>query len=348
MTGTTRKKKRSKKPLWLLLIVAIVIVAGLGSFYVLTSPVNRTATKEILVQIPEGSSTKKIASLLRERGVIRSKTAFLLQAKLSGKAASFQAGTYAVRRSMNAGALIRLIASGKTAGNTFTLTEGMPLYKIAAMLSKEGIMTEQAFYHEVEHGSFEYEFMSSLPKGSDRLEGYLYPDTYRVDPEATPHEIINQMLQNFDRRIGSRRGQYRTVIKASIIQKEAGNASEMKKVSSVIDNRIRAGMPLQMDSILSYLHKEDKIRASYEDLKVDSDYNPYTNKGLPPGPICSPGKQAIDAALHPAKTKYLYFVASPDMDGTNVFSETYEEFRKNKKSFDRAYEQYVKTHPGAK
>ena len=100
-----------------------------------------------------------------------------------------------------------------------------------------------------------------------------------------------------------------------------------------------------MDSIISYIHKEDKIRATYSDIQVDSDYNPYQNKGLPPGPICAPGVDAIKGVLHPADTDYLYFVASPKMDGTNVYSKTYEEFLKNKAEFDKAYEEYIKEHP---
>ena len=138
---------------------------------------------------------------------------------------------------------------------------------------------------------------------------------------------------------------YTVIIKASIAQREAGSAEEMPNVVSVINNRITIGMPLQMDSIIAYIQKEDKIRATYSDIAVESDYNPYTNKGLPPGPICAPGLDAIKATLSPEDTDYLYFVASPEMDGTNRYSETYEDFLKDKADFDKAYEEYIKDHP---
>ena len=135
---------------------------------------------------------------------------------------------------------------------------------------------------------------------------------------------------------------------ASIVEREAKTDEDKKNVASVIYNRIKVGMPLQMDSILAYITGEDKIKASLEDTKVESNYNPYKNKGLPPGPICSPGEKAIDAALNPPKTDYLYFVATEKLDGTNVFSETYEEFLKDKAKFNKAYKEYIKKHPGKK
>ena len=135
---------------------------------------------------------------------------------------------------------------------------------------------------------------------------------------------------------------------ASIVEREARTDGDKENVASVIYNRLEAGMPLQMDSILAYITGEDKIKASLEDTEVESSYNPYKNKGLPPGPICSPGEKAIEAAMNPKDTDYLYFVATEKLDGTNVFSETYEEFLKDKAKFNKAYNEYIKKHPDKK
>lgn len=325
-------------------MVIIVIAAMCGSYVALGAPVDSGNKSEVLVRVRPGSGTAQIAATLKDKGLIKSEAVFRLKART--KAPRFQAGTYSVNRSMSSSEIVDLIASGRTAGKTFTITEGQPLYKIADQLDKAGIVKEKDFYREVKKGKFDYGFMKYLPSGETRLEGFLYPDTYTIPLDATAHEVIDMMLKRFNEVAGDKDDLYKTVIKASVIQKEAGNADEMRKVSSVIDNRIRKGMPLQMDSIISYIHKQDKIRATYKDIEVDSAYNPYKNKGLPPGPICSPGKQALLAASDPAHTDYLYFVASPKMDGTNVFSATSEQFMKDKEKFDKAYEKYIKEHPG--
>lgn len=351
-SGKKKKKSAGKKTLAVIIAAVIVICAGICYA---GSAVDKTSETAVLFNVSAGSGSSVIASGLKDRGLIRSASVFKLKAKISGHSEDFKAGTYAVKKSMSTGEIISLIASGKTAGKTFSIIEGEPVYKIADKLDSAGIVTKKDFYREIEKGQFDYAFMKYLPKGATRLEGFLYPDTYEVSLDATPHQVVDVMLKRFEDAADSG-GYYKRAKKqgktifdivtaASVIQKEAGGAEEMKKVSSVIENRIKQGMPLQMDSIISYIHKDDKIRATYSDIAVDSTYNPYKNKGLPPGPICSPGSDALEAALEPADTEYLYFVASPQMDGTNVFSKTYKEFLKNKKAFDKAYEKYVKEHP---
>ncbi|MGI6737730.1 MAG: endolytic transglycosylase MltG [Anaerovoracaceae bacterium] len=341
--SSRKKKRRPAAAVAAILIIAAICIAG---FYYTGTAVDGSDTAVHYVTVTAGSGSREIADQLKKQGLIRSRAGFLVRARLCGRAA-LQSGTYALRRSMSCSEIIDRIADGDVAAQSFTIAEGTPLYKIAEQLDEAGICSRKAFYREVEHGRFDYDFLDGATAGSARLEGFLYPDTYVVPMKASAHTVIDAMLRRFDEVIGSRRGIRRTVIKASIIQKEAGSGDgEMKKVSSVIDNRLAAGMPLQMDSIISYIHKEDKIRATWSDIRVKSNYNPYTNKGLPPGPICSPGKEAIYAALHPAATDYLYFVASAKMDGTNVYTKTYKEFLKNKKAFDKAYEAYVKEHPG--
>ena len=231
------------------------------------------------------------------------------------------------------------------------------MFKTLNAMEKAKVINKTDFYNEIENGKFNYEFIKELPKGKNRLEGFLYPDTYNAPADATPHQVIDMMLKNFDRvfkkeyyeKIKERKKSLMEIITiASIVEREAKTKEDKKKVASVIYNRLKAGMPLQMDSILAYITGEEKIKASLKDTQVDSKYNPYKNKGLPPGPICSPGKDSIEAAINPDETEYLYFVASDKLDGTNVFSKTYEEFLKDKAKFDKAYAEYRKKNPDKK
>lgn len=350
--------KRHSRPAKAAAFIIVFCVALAAVFYILSRPVGGAEGKSILVDIPQGSGTDAIAKILKKKDLIQSETVFEIEARITGSAKEFKAGSYLLSKSQSTRGIIRTIAEGKTAGYTVTMDEGSAIYKLADQLEKDGICKKKEFYKEVSDGKFDYDFITSdLPKGAERLEGLLYPDTYRVDLDADAHDVIDAMLKRFNEQVyvpyakkAEKKGSslYSVLIKASIIQKEAAGEDDMKKVSSVIDNRIKKDMPLQMDSILSYINKEDKILASISDTQVDSDYNPYKNKGLPPGPICSPSLTAVKAALYPADTDYMYFVASPKMDGTDVFSETYKEFEKDKKAFEKAYRKYVKEHPGAK
>ena len=307
----------------------ILIVAFIGVDVFMSRAVDRNNGKGILINIPAGSSTSAIANTLYKKGTIRSKFFFRLNSKVLGYSGKYHAGSYLVKKSMSMKEQMDLIKSGKIAGKVFT----------------------------VENGKFNYEFIKELPKGKNRLEGFLYPDTYNAPADATPHQVIDMMLKNFDRvfkkeyyeKIKERKKSLMEIITiASIVEREAKTKEDKKKVASVIYNRLKAGMPLQMDSILAYITGEEKIKASLKDTQVDSKYNPYKNKGLPPGPICSPGKDSIEAAINPDETEYLYFVASDKLDGTNVFSKTYEEFLKDKAKFDKAYAEYRKKNPDKK
>lgn len=354
----SRQKKKTHRPLTTIASVVIVLcIVVVGGVFLLGRPVGGAQGKSQIVTIADGSGTAGIAQILKKENLIRSEAVFRLQSRITGSDGKFIAGSYLMSKSMSTGDIISLIKSGKTAGHTIKVDEGEPIYKLADQLEKDGVCSKKEFYRELKDGNFSYEFVKDLPKESQRLEGFLYPDTYRVGLKATAHEVIDAMLRRFDqvvyrpnKKAVKKQGltMRALITKASIIEKEAGTKEDREKVSSVIDNRIKKSMPLQMDSIISYIHKEDKIRATYDDIKVKSNYNPYTNKGLPPGPICSPSQTSIQAALHPADTKYIYFVASPKMDGTNVFSETYKDFEKDKKAFDKAYEKYITDHPGEK
>ncbi|MCI2061358.1 MAG: endolytic transglycosylase MltG [Eubacteriaceae bacterium] len=340
----------AKKAVIGVLILAVVIVGGLfGYVRIEGRAVDSTSKATQIFTVEQGTGAAQIGSSLKTRGLIRSYRAFMLQAKFSGSISRMQAGSYAFSKSMSMSEMIDDMVSGDTAGQTFTVTEGMSMEKIAVMLAKQGICTKKAFYAAAEKKNFEgYKFSKYLSddKAANRLEGFLYPDTYEVAIGASPKEVLDVMLKNFDAHVtdkyykeAKKQGTniFKIVTAASIIQREAGVTDDMPKVASVIYNRLDADMYLQMDSILSYITNEDKVIASYGDTKIDSAYNPYKNKGLPPGPICSPGIDAIEASLKPADTKYLYFVDSEKLDGTLNFSDNEKQFYKDKAAFEKAY-----------
>ena len=180
------------------------------------------------------------------------------------------------------------------------------------------------------------------------LEGYLVPDTYSVPAGTSEDEIIRQLLdahkEIFDSKAKAKakklkRSENEIMIIASIIEKECADVGDQPIVASVIYNRLKIDMPLQMDSTIQYIlglegvRKEDLL---YDDTEVESPYNTYTNPGLPAGPICCPGRSAIEAALNPADTKYLYFVLDDKLDGKMAFSEDYNDFLKDKDAYYEA------------
>ncbi len=342
-----------KKKLLIILACAAAACAGFFIFLAVGSgPADPADRSPVYVDIEEGSGAYDAAAKLVDRDLIKSELAFKIKARFSGS--GIKAGTYAVKRSMSAGDIIDMMTEGRVAAKTFRINAGLSLYKIAAELERQDICTEEEFYDEVENGSFDHPFMKYLPDGPARLEGFLYPDTYTIGLKDGAHEAIEIMLKNFDAKVtdsyykkAAAEGTdiYKTIVKASIIEREARIAEDKPKVSSVIDNRLATDMNLQMDSIIAYIHQEDKVIASYSDIAVESDYNPYTNKGLPPGPICSPGMDSIEAALEPAETDYLYFVNSAKLDGSLTFCETDKEFAKANKAFKKAYAGYLKEHP---
>lgn len=341
-----------KKKILIIVIILAVLICGCIAYMVVGGrPVESGNNEEQYINIDQGSSSEQIADKLEDAGLIRSALVFRIKAKMGGDDSKFQAGTYALTKGMTANRIIWLIANGKTAGKSFHVLDRESSDKIAQTLSENDICTEKEFFSECGNGSFDYPFMDILPDGENRFEGFLWPDTYMVSLKAGAHEAIDKMLAGFNENVYQKYKDdiekkgldfYDVIIKASVIEGEASDPEDMEKVSSVIDNRIKNGMLLQMDSTLNYIKKEEKVISSLSDTKLESKYNTYKHKGLPPGPICSPGENAIKAAIYPADTDYLFFVNSDKLDGTLTFSKTEAEHYKAQKKFEDAYSEYTK------
>lgn len=301
---------------------------------------------EVVLTIPPGSTTEQIADLLREAGVIRSTLAFRLRARQTGVDGSFQAGQHVLRRNMTVDEAIQALQKAETHEMVLTLIEGWRREQMAAYLQAQNVLNASEFLILTASPRPERGFLADLPD-STSLEGYLFPDTYRIEPETSTGQFVDRLLDQFASKIGGAVNEgfqanglnlHQAVTLAAIIEREAQVAAERPIIASVFYNRLRIGMPLQADPTVQYaLGYQDsegrwwKKTVTYDDLRVESPYNTYANAGLPPGPICSPGLAALQAVAAPATTDYYYFVAVGD--GSHVFSRTLEEHNANVRKY---------------
>ncbi|MBQ3573557.1 MAG: endolytic transglycosylase MltG [Clostridia bacterium] len=325
-------KKNKYIRLLLIVILAVFLVsiifdaAGIGG-----------GKHPIDFKIAEGYGTNAIADGLKDAGIIANKTAFKIYARITGDHI-YQKGTHTLNASMSFGKIINTLETiPEGRAHTVLIPEGYELRQIADTLETEGLINREVFMREVEVGNFDYDFLQGIESRQNRLEGYLYPDTYIFNENMSEYEIIDTMLANFERIVVPVYEQSQTdksldeIIKlASVVEREAANDDERSLVASVFVNRLNTGMRLESCATVQYLLRERKSVLSNEDTQIDSPYNTYKNSGLPIGPIASPGLKSIEAALYPEPTNYLYFMASKD-GSYSLFAETFEEHCENQK-----------------
>ena len=322
-----------KKLLSLILAAVLVLLIGIG-ISVLGDLFGVGKSESLEVRISDGAGTASIASMLKENDVISHPFFFRLYVRTK-EAPVWKKGWHRVDKSMSYGELYLKLQSAPDAEEMHAvrvvIPEGYELRQIVDLLVEEGLGDRDAFYQEIASGAFDYPFIAQIPERENRLEGYLYPDTYLFSREESEHQILDKMLKAFSQKAlplyeeaGSTRALDEILIMASVIEREAANDAERPLVASVFYNRIDIGMKLESCATVQYILKERKDILSNRDTAIDSPYNTYMYAGLPYGPIASPGAASIRAALSPAETNYLYFVATAD-GSENLFSETFEE-----------------------
>ena len=301
---------------WLLVI--LVLVAGAGAFY-LEAPYGPQA--ETFVEIPAGVGTVGIARRLQEAGVIRSRFVFEVYREFAG--GTLRAGEYRFDHPARLAEIYRRIARGDVYTKTVVIPEGFNIFDIAQTVQNAGLGSGANFLAVEQR---ETSLIADLSPGASSLEGFLFPDTYRFSRHATPGQMLAVMVRRFRQAVGQLglAGQpdlARTVTLASLIEKEVSVDAERPLVGGVFVNRMAVGMPLATDPTVIYaalLAGRWRGTIYQSDLQFDSAYNTYRHAGLPPGPIANPGVAALKAAMHPATTDYLYFVA--DAQGHSQFS----------------------------
>jgi UPF0755 protein len=280
------------------------------------------------VLVPRGASIARIGRILAAKRLIRSATAFRLAARVRGSF-DVKAGIYTLSPSMSTGQILDALKKGAPEELVrLTFPEGFTLEQVAERVAELKSVRADEFQRLA---MMRGRTFSASFRPPDNLEGYLYPDTYDFRPDDTERDMIETMLETFDRKVvqelsadfaaSAKRGYdlYQIVTLASLVEREARVKKDQPLIAAVLYNRLKIGMPLQIDATVQYVigHRE---RLLYRDLEVDSPYNTYKIVGLPPGPICNPGIDAIRAALHPADADYLYYTARPD--GTHTFTKT--------------------------
>ena len=343
-----------------LLSVGLVTLAMIGAIrYVLSHfvyPVDADDNTPIQVVIPAGSSASRIASILYnargqdEPGLIVSTASFKVYVDFTGKANALRAGTYVLSRNMTIPEIVNILCAGNESRRVtrFTIPEGYTAEQIAQALFEAGILEDQEeFLALCKDGTLlTVGYLDLLQNASDRryaLEGYLFPDTYEVYEDASAADILKKMLNRFavvfteedaDRARALNLTTDQVMTLASMIEKEAAADEDFARVSAVFHNRLRQGMAMESCATLSYALGVKKYTFTESEMATVSPYNTYRNKGLPVGPICNPGRAAIEAALYPSEEYlaegYLYFCnMNPKQTNRLVFSKTYEEHRQN-------------------
>ncbi|PIS04625.1 MAG: endolytic transglycosylase MltG [Candidatus Buchananbacteria bacterium CG10_big_fil_rev_8_21_14_0_10_42_9] len=295
-------------------------------------------------QVKSGDSDQTISRELKELGIIDNRLFFQIHAWLSGVSDVFQVGVYEIP----AGATISDIVAQLTKTAEYkpreeiavTFIEGWTIDQMGDYLFAEGVVPSKdewtSVVSSIKRFKSNYDFLQDAPNNAS-LEGFLFPDTYRIFNDATPEDIVKKMLDNFGLKLTpDLRAQievnnmsiYDTIILASIIEKEVSAPADMAKVASIFYKRLNANIGLQADSTVNYVTKKDLPAVTLEDTQIDSLYNTYKYAGLPPGPISNPSLSAISAAAHPERNEYYYFLTTPE--GRVIYSVTFDEHRQNK------------------
>lgn len=297
--------------------------------------------KTVVLTVPRGATTGWVAEKLYQAGIIRSPLTFCLHARMHNLDKRIVHGTFRFTSDLSVPEVLKFLTGSGRVVKRFTIPEGLTLREVASRLEEQGIVGREEFLQEAATGRFDYAFLKEVLPGPNRLEGYLFPDTYHVFAGVSARAVIELMLRRFgevaeeinltDKAAEQGLTVHEAVTLASLIEREAKREEERALIAGVLLNRLRCGMLLQVDATVQYALGEHRERLLYRDLEVDSPYNTYRVSGLPPGPIAAPGRASLLAVLHPRETDYLYYVAKPD--GSHAFARTLEEHNANKRRY---------------
>lgn len=330
-----RKKGIGAAGFFLTILLLLLLAAGAAA-WLLFAPFGPQT--ETLVEVAPGSSTMRIGRALARAGVVRSQIAFDLAR--FWKRGTLKAGTYRFDHPAPAVEVYDRIRRGDVYTILVTVPEGSTVFDIGDRLQQAGFGPRQAF---VDVATQESSLITDLDPVAKSLEGYLFPDTYRFAPKTALPEIAATMVKRFRIQaavLGLSVNVHRTVTLASLVEKETAIDGERPVVASVFENRLQKNMPLMTDpSVIYGLQLQNQWRGTLyqSDLKRDTPYNTYVHAGLPPGPVANPGIKAIKAAMAPAQTDYLYFVAAGENpQGKSLFATTIEEHNRNVAGYRQA------------
>ncbi|MGN6215559.1 MAG: endolytic transglycosylase MltG [Solirubrobacterales bacterium] len=321
----------ARHPFRVFAAVALIFVAWF--LIELFQPFHGAGSGRVEVNVPKGAGVSEVGDLLSEKGVIDNSTLFQIRVTLAGKRSEIYSGHFTLAHDMSYGEAIDALSQPPVKRTvTVTIPEGYSRPQAAQLVEEAGVpgsytkaTVRSKYLNPADYGG----------KGAKNLEGFLFPDTFELKPGAPVADLVQLQLQDFKRRIkgvnmsyakSKNLTVYDVLTIASMIEREAGVPSQFKDVASVIYNRLHEGMPLGIDSTIRFATGNYTRPLTESELAINSPYNTRTNVGLPPGPINSPGLEAIEAAAHPAKTDYLFYVTTPGACGKLTFAKTEAEF----------------------
>jgi UPF0755 protein len=338
----SRKVRRNRRSNAGPTVLGMILLLGvLGAIFVIYSAATGGEDgprESARVQVLQGETLSDVAAKLEEAGIIKSAFVFELQARYEGYGTEIKTGRYTFEPGQDSGEILQKLTAGQAAPTfTITIPEGLTIEETAGTVASHSSVPAPEFEEAARRTDYGYAFLDNPDVKT--TEGYLFPAKYDFEKDVTARQIVDRLLgqylletQDLDiadakERLDLTENQVVTV--ASLIEKEAASPEEKSLIASVIYNRMRKDMPLQIDATIQYALKRPKANLSLTDLKVDSSYNTYENKGLPPGPICSPGRESLHAALNPANTNYLYYVLEAN-GKKHFFTSNYDDFLREK------------------
>lgn len=320
-------------------IVFVILVIILYLNWQMVAPKSQESNPQPF-KIEKGEGVQEIGKKLKEMHLIKNEKIFQIIVFLLNARKKFWPGTYYLRPNMDLLEIIKYLTSRKgPEERDITIIEGWTVKEIADYLEKQSIVKKEDFLFEIENKSKyqdDYEFLKNLPNNAS-LEGFLFPDTYRIYKETTSEAIVRKMLENFDNKITpemraeikkQNRTLFEVITLASLVEKEAADEIERRLIADIFWRRLDSDIPLQSCASINYILGTSKRKLSFEETRISSPYNTYINKGLPPGPINNPSLSAIKAVIYPLKNDYWFFLATNE--GKTIFSRTKEEHDKNK------------------
>jgi len=317
-------------------IIAALVLMFMAVLFQSAAPFNKTTFRII---IPKGVSTYTVRSILEKEGIVKSDSSFAYIARVLGAAKHIKAGEYELSPSDTLLKIILKLKRGEVLPSRqilVTFPEGTSIYKMGEILKINEVGDPEKFQDLIKEGITReireqyWHIFKYIP--SESLEGYLYPDSYYFFNDARVADLVSVMLKRFNEVVipfwleslkDTKYNLHEILTLASIIEKESKVPEERAIISSVFHNRLKIKMPLAADPTIKYALERPTQKVYLNQLEVDSLYNTYKRRGLPPGPICNPGIESIKAALYPAQTNYFYFVAGKD--GSHIFSRTWAE-----------------------
>ncbi len=340
-------RKSSKKRAIVLIIVGVLILVGVWIGQGIYLPYQPYSEDQIVFNVEKGQGLREISANLKKAGIIKSEILSNLFVLVRGVQGKLQAGKYVLTAAMNVPEIINKLSTGDTIKEEITIIEGWNLRDIAWYFENRGMFQAEELFEVAGFPAIDYSKIQDLPQPKDfsdefdflkerpnkvSLEGYLFPDTYEIIPEATVEDILRKMLQNFNEKVipelreeiaSQGKTLFEVIIMASILEKEVKIYEDRQITAGILWKRLRMGWPLQVDATLTYLIGKTSEELTKEDLRIDSLYNTYQYYGLPAGPIANPGIESIRAAIYYEESPYWFYLTTSE--GEAIFSKTLEE-----------------------